>query len=135
MAFIFKPFKLIIFLLAIFGLMSIEIKGKSLLSHVADWVSAKKTQDLAKDWAKDKADILLKNAKEKVADTLTEETFKEIITEAPEPAPLKKEELIPGTSIPKSVAGSARKAKIIQKLNLQNETMTGDDKKELKNLF
>lgn len=136
----YKPLKIILFGLAIFGILSLDIQGKKIITHLSDWIMSQKLQTSSEKWAKDKATDFLSKAKESIPDNLSEtliEESSEVVEEAQQQTPLKSEteDLIPGTAIPKSVATTPRKAKIIQKLNLENEHISGDDKKELNNIF
>ena len=135
----YKPLKIILFGLAMFGILSLDIQGKKIITHLSDWITSRKLQTSSERWAKDKATDLLGKAKNKISDTLTEEpTEPEEVQPVAQSQPPQKPipgELIPGTAIPKSVATTPRQAKIIQKLNLENEQISGDDKKELSGIL
>lgn len=153
MGIIFKPLKLVLFALAVFGILSMEVKDKKIITHLSDWITSKRGEQVSDQlknnkgtqWAKDKAKSLLGSAKDKISESLSDTLSNDDLdlndfSMVPPDADvintnIKKSKdvgLIEGTSIPKSAATSKRKEKIIQKLNIENEIISGDDKRELK---
>ncbi len=165
MGIIFKPLKLLLFALAIYGLLQLEYKDQKLMTHLNNWIQSQKSKDLTTTldesrkqlrWAKDKTLQRLNKTKNYIKEELKSNLsfdidfeLDDVLSLSPSSIDLNDHnkaskvatrrrgptKLIPGTKIPVQYGMSERKQQIIQKLNVENEVISGKDKKALKEIF
>jgi Skp family chaperone for outer membrane proteins len=156
MGLLYKPLKIIIFGFAIFGLLQIPYKDKKIIQYIHEWISAQKSafenggKSVSLGDFKSKAVDSLEKSKNKLVKELskmeldTRDLFSDTKKQAS--AAIQSDEkaysalgssvsLVPGTQIPKTEAMNDRTQKVIQKLNIENEVISGSDKQTLENLF
>ena len=159
-----KPLKIVIFGFAIYGISQLKYNDQRIADYVINWVQSKKSSlensdmiDAQKQfkWAKDKAIEKLKETKKKISSELKDNFSLDRTFEPKSIVPLEFEptlgssgktdlarrsqapnqNFIPGTKIPVTPFMSERKQKILQKMDLENEVITGPDKKSLKSIL
>ena len=160
MRFLIKPLKLLLFALALYGISQIKYKDQKLISYLHNWISHQKSKMSQSDlvspekklkWAKDKALKTLKTTQKNIANELKENISStplrpdkivpfnhpdKFLNNSKEQGVAKGPvKLIPGTKIPDSNNISSRKKKIIQKLDLENELISGQDKRALEDIL
>lgn len=163
MGLIFKPLKLLVFALAVYGILQIRVDDKKLWTHIQGWLSSQKTEfaaPLASEklkWAKEEALNRLNATQTKIRNELKKNLIQfnpdvrrslnlplkpppaDVLEEPLQPADVPKKgkrvSLIPGTRIPAKPGLTRRQKKIIQKLDLENEKISGQDKKALESIL